>query len=777
MCWNGTLNADWKDGSVDINTEACYCKNPVTKISRMEKAIFPRDNRVQNTVSELLPRIADDEIDKSMDILKKSSVVDGTNVTGNGIVKGHTYRWKMAVESGVMSIAQVPDRFFDVKGVSYPIDWNRKVSVSSLPDYENYKDAIIYKINTNQGVETPKAKIIFDDAMEGINMQLIDSLKRIYGYDNISVSDMTFSLLKKDQNEDADTFTLKRGIFYTDPDTHQLYIFTEENMYNQFVELAEHISRSIVQLETIYTNVNIITWQSANKDVLKFSNFNLFVPITTEGTTTGTYGEFTLLSPNADTRYLDSLDDTTNEVAELKYLYGESAIVTDDFVVDVPISVNMNTNEYVYPDDPTDLQTYTFTDVIFLCDDNNEKVAILANDSLERQYEDFIRITAQAAATVGGYNDTFVVTRTKAEGNKIIAQKDNFFSYTDHPTLISRGMYLNAVVSDKYYAYITNQSDKVRSVYAQNRAMTSLFAANGNMSLIPDELGSVNRVIIQYRPIEKADYLAIIVDNNDDYYALIGIDTTSHDQYNNIDYDDNFTPITWYRPETEVDLTQFKGLDMWIRFHSINEMIYFLITKYEDNITDITPSTIYANEYDKSYGDGGGYWAVNKQKTTVEKNYDQESASKQGRLWAYVNPRTMMPYADDYWFHNGEPLYVKSLTLAPNEKKIKGNKIVVRADEWPGMYMMVGETYIRDKDTGDDERLQIKIPLCKVKSDHTITLQADGDPTTFNLNLEVARPASGAMMEITAYEVAKKLIEGEDGCFYAVDGATEVLCE
>jgi hypothetical protein len=38
------------------------------------------------------------------------------------------------------------------------------------------------------------------------------------------------------------------------------------------------------------------------------------------------------------------------------------------------------------------------------------------------------------------------------------------------------------------------------------------------------------------------------------------------------------------------------------------------------------------------------------------------------------------------------------------------------------MYMMVGETYIRDRDTGDDERLQIKIPLCKVKSDHTLTL-------------------------------------------------------
>ncbi len=91
--------------------------------------------------------------------------------------------------------------------------------------------------------------------------------------------------------------------------------------------------------------------------------------------------------------------------------------------------------------------------------------------------------------------------------------------------------------------------------------------------------------------------------------------------------------------------------------------------------------------------------------------------------------------------------------------------------------MMVGETYIRSRDTGEDERMQIKFPLCKVRSDHTLTLQADGDPTTFNLNLEVAKPKSGVMMELTAYEIAEKMLEGENGCFYAVDGSTEVLSE
>jgi hypothetical protein len=31
------------------------------------------------------------------------------------------------------------------------------------------------------------------------------------------------------------------------------------------------------------------------------------------------------------------------------------------------------------------------------------------------------------------------------------------------------------------------------------------------------------------------------------------------------------------------------------------------------------------------------------------------------------------------------------------------------------------------------------------------------------------------MMELTSYEVAEKLLQGDNGCFYAVDGSTEVL--
>jgi hypothetical protein len=137
----------------------------------------------------------------------------------------------------------------------------------------------------------------------------------------------------------------------------------------------------------------------------------------------------------------------------------------------------------------------------------------------------------------------------------------------------------------------------------------------------------------------------------------------------------------------------------------------------------------------------------------------------------------MTPYPDDYWFHQGEPYYIKSLTLAEGKKKLKAQKITVTAGQFPGMYMMVGETYIRSRDTGEDERMQIKFPLCKVKSEHSLTLEAAGDPTTFNLELEVARPRSGLMMEITTYETADKMVMNDEGNFEIKDGSTEVLSE
>ena len=78
LCWNGTLSADWQDAKLNYNTDVCFCRNPLTKISRMEKNIFPGQNFERNTISHLLPKLSEDDIDESLDLLMKSSVIDGT---------------------------------------------------------------------------------------------------------------------------------------------------------------------------------------------------------------------------------------------------------------------------------------------------------------------------------------------------------------------------------------------------------------------------------------------------------------------------------------------------------------------------------------------------------------------------------------------------------------------------------------------------------------------------------------------------------------------------
>lgn len=498
LCWGGALSADWNNATVDINSEACFCQNPVGRIDRMEKAIYPRTSNEPNehVISNLLPATEEDksEINEYLGLLPKSQVVDGTRVQGTGQVLGHSYRWRLVIESGVRSVAQVPDRFFDTEGRSYPIAWNSKVSVfnGEAPAYSNFKDAIIYKINKPENTIKPEPYIIFDAWMDN--------------HSGTGADGATISL----------------------------------------------------------------------QEYLKSFDYNA----SPEGTLVSSEDE-----------------DSANAAHNVK-----------------------------------------------LISDNE--------------------------------------TETEAIGN--------------------------------------------------------------------------------------CDYLAIVVDNNDVYHAYVGKDsaaTSDSDVRTSTD-----SQVTWYIPTKNVVTSQFKGLDMWLRFSGINALIYFILTKYNQDILSIVP--VKRNEDAVSKVNDG---------KTVLTDYDQNSSDNEkleGRLWAYVNPRTMKPYDDDYWFHQYEPYYVKSVTIAPKGKKIKGNQITIKADQWPGMYMFVGETYIRDKETGEDQRMQIKIPLCKVKSDQTLTLEAEGDPTTFNLDLEVARPRGGAMIQLTAYEISTKMVRDNDtGCYYAIDGSSEVLSE
>jgi hypothetical protein len=42
----------------------------------------------------------------------------------------------------------------------------------------------------------------------------------------------------------------------------------------------------------------------------------------------------------------------------------------------------------------------------------------------------------------------------------------------------------------------------------------------------------------------------------------------------------------------QINTEQFRGIDLWLRFDSINALSYYILTKYEENVFSIGPKKI-----------------------------------------------------------------------------------------------------------------------------------------------------------------------------------------
>ena len=84
---------------------------------------------------------------------------------------------------------------------------------------------------------------------------------------------------------------------------------------------------------------------------------------------------------------------------------------------------------------------------------------------------------------------------------------------------------------------------------------------------------------------------------------------------------------------------------------------------------------------------------------------------------------------------------------------VQKSELIVSGDTFPGTYYITGDTYARSDVTGKDSFFQFIIPKAKMSAEQTITLEAEGDPTTFNMNLTVLRPESGDMMKLVQYDL------------------------
>ena len=119
-----------------------------------------------------------------------------------------------------------------------------------------------------------------------------------------------------------------------------------------------------------------------------------------------------------------------------------------------------------------------------------------------------------------------------------------------------------------------------------------------------------------------------------------------------------------------------------------------------------------------------------------------------GRLYTKINPKFYDAYGKQATKLEKDAKYFCTFDLLVN-----GAVIEISANSFPGTYYVTGDTYARSEASGKDEMFQFIIAKAKVQSENTITLEAEGDPSVFNMSLRVMRPADGKMMKLVKYNL------------------------
>lgn len=79
-----------------------------------------------------------------------------------------------------------------------------------------------------------------------------------------------------------------------------------------------------------------------------------------------------------------------------------------------------------------------------------------------------------------------------------------------------------------------------------------------------------------------------------------------------------------------------------------------------------------------------------------------------------------------------------ALKLMHGTQDTNAGVFTIKNDSFPGTYAIVGKTYIRDED-GKDHFLTFYVPKAKIQPESTLTMEAEGDPSTFSMTCKVMK--------------------------------------
>lgn len=172
---------------------------------------------------------------------------------------------------------------------------------------------------------------------------------------------------------------------------------------------------------------------------------------------------------------------------------------------------------------------------------------------------------------------------------------------------------------------------------------------------------------------------------------------------------------------------------------------------------------------------GGLTISADQQKNNLMRYYNNDAT---GSYYIYYDPKSMLPLVhltedgqisgwnsenETFNIKIGTALYKWSRTVkykSEVQDGILGKTLVIDASTFPDTYKIVGETYIREQKTGKDQRYQFCINRAQVSNETNITLQADGEPTTFSMSVEVLTPPNDIMIELKQFDVDEDTVHG-----------------
>ena len=166
-------------------------------------------------------------------------------------------------------------------------------------------------------------------------------------------------------------------------------------------------------------------------------------------------------------------------------------------------------------------------------------------------------------------------------------------------------------------------------------------------------------------------------------------------------------------------------------------------------VTDYTGASAYIMKTEKFVATDTTVPTVSGSTYSDTSGWSAKYTAPDGKLYEKKNPKFFdAKGATPSTFTKGETYFCSFDVL------VDGAIIDIGASTFPGTYYAVGDTFARSRTTGKDEEFQLIIPKAKVMSENTITMEAEGDPSVFNMNLRVLRPADGKMVRLVKYKLS-----------------------